>query len=78
MPFRNPLSARVACSIAFLACCNPAMAEEGAGSRFQVGGLLFGDAYAIPSHHTAQGDGASGLVLRRGYLTANFTLGEAW
>jgi hypothetical protein len=52
VPFRNPLSARVACSIAFLACCNPAMAEEGAGSRFQVGGLLFGDAYAIPSHHT--------------------------
>jgi hypothetical protein len=78
VPFRNPLSACVACSIAILACCNPAMAEEGAGSRFQVGGLLFGDAYAIPSHHTAQGDDASGLVLRRGYLTANFTLGEAW
>ena len=54
------------------------MAEEGAGSRFQVGGLLFGDVYTIPSHHTAAGDGASGFVLRRGYLTANFDLGEAW
>jgi hypothetical protein len=78
VPFRNTLSARVACSIAILACCNPAMAEEGAGSRFQVGGLLFGDVYTIPSHHTAAGDGASGFVLRRGYLTANFDLGADW
>jgi hypothetical protein len=75
---RIPRSRTVAYAIAVVACCNPAMAEEGAGSRFQVGGLLFGDAYTIPSHHTVAGDGARGFVLRRGYLTANFTLGDDW
>ena len=39
---------------------------------------MFGDLYTIPSHHTVAGDGASGFVLRRGYLTANFTLGDTW
>ena len=34
-----------------------------------MGGLLFGDAYAIPSHHLEDGQSAVGLVLRRGYLT---------
>jgi hypothetical protein len=42
---------------------------------FRAGGLLFGDFYTVPSHHSEEGDGASGFVLRRGYLTfdANFT-----
>ena len=78
MPFRIPRSRTVAFAIAVVACCNPAMADEGAGSRLEIGGLLFGDAYTIPSHHTVAGDGASGFVLRRGYLTANFTLGDDW
>lgn len=34
-----------------------------------VGYLLFGDLYHIPSHHLEEGDGATGAVLRRGYLT---------
>jgi len=34
-----------------------------------TGGLLFGDLYYLPSHHLESGDGAVGLVLRRGYLT---------
>ena len=39
---------------------------------------MFGDVYTIPSHHTAEGDGASGVVIRRGYITANFDIGENW
>jgi hypothetical protein len=36
-----------------------------------VGGLLFGDAYHVPSHHLEAADGDTGLVLRRAYLTLN-------
>ncbi|MDG0991119.1 MAG: hypothetical protein P8O15_01250, partial [Luminiphilus sp.] len=35
------------------------------------GGFFFGDLYHVPSHHTDQGDGASGTVLRRLLLTAD-------
>ena len=45
---------------------------------FSLGWLIFGDVYTMPSHHTAEGDGASGVVIRRGYLTANFDIGENW
>lgn len=78
MPYRGSLSAAFAYATAALACCSPAVADESASRRFDVGGLLFGDLYTIPSHHTVAGDGASGVVLRRGYLTADFTLGETW
>lgn len=44
-------------------------AGERDGSRWvEVGGLLFGDLYHVASHHTEEGDGATGAVLRRGYL----------
>jgi hypothetical protein len=56
----------------------PASAGGGEEQVFRFGGLLFGDLYTIPSHHTPEGDGANGAVLRRGYLTANFDLGEHW
>lgn len=46
-----------------------AAAQEKEESAFQVGGLLFGDLYHVVSHHTEEGDGATGAVLRRGYLT---------
>jgi hypothetical protein len=46
-----------------------AAASEGEDDRFRIGGLLFGDVYHVPSHHTDAGDGATGAVLRRGYLT---------
>ena len=43
-----------------------------------VGGLLFGDFYAVPSNHLPEGDGAAGLVLRRGYLTFDADFTENW
>ena len=43
-----------------------------------VGGLLFGDLYYIPSNHLDEGDGAAGLVLRRGYLTFDADFSENW
>ena len=43
-----------------------------------VGGLLFGDLYYVPSHHSDEGDGAAGLVIRRGYLTFDADLSENW
>jgi hypothetical protein len=45
---------------------------------FEAGGLLFGDLYHVASHHSAEGDGATGLVLRRGYLTFDATFSDAW
>ena len=45
---------------------------------FTVGGLAFGDAYHNPSHHLESGDGATGAVLRRGYLTLDAQLGSRW
>jgi hypothetical protein len=70
--------------IALAACltlpwqCVPVHADDAAGNTVQLGGLLFGDVYTIASHHSAEGDGASGFVLRRGYLTANFLFSQAW
>jgi hypothetical protein len=43
-----------------------------------TGFLLFGDAYHVPSHHLPEGDGATGLVLRRGYLTWDADWSDAW
>ncbi len=78
MFIRSSRFALLACWFGFLAWCVPAPAHGGEENAFRLGGLLFGDVYTIPSHHTAAGDGAKGFVLRRGYLTANFTLGDAW
>ena len=55
-----------------------AQPEESGEASFSVGGLLFGDAYHLPSHHLPSGDGASGAVLRRGYLTMDGTYGSSW
>ena len=61
------------------ALCSAMPASAGEGSpAIRVGGLLFGDFYHLPSHHSAAGDGASGAVLRRGYLTFNANYGENW
>lgn len=43
-----------------------------------AGGLLFGDVYHLPSHHLESGDGATGLVVRRGYLTLDADFGDRW
>jgi hypothetical protein len=78
VPARRSPSACIAYPLALLACCVPAFADYGATPAFDLGGLLFGDAYYVASHHSAAGDGATGLVLRRGYLTANAAFGEHW
>lgn len=46
--------------------------------QFSAGGLLFGDVYHVPNHHLPEGDGATGAVLRRGYLTFNAKYGSNW
>lgn len=65
-------------SVCLAAACCPSGALADDSKSFQVGGLLFGDVYHIASHHSDEGDGATGAVLRRGYLTANFDLNENW
>jgi hypothetical protein len=35
----------------------------------ETGWLAFGDLYTVPSHHSESGQGASGLVMRRMYIT---------
>jgi hypothetical protein len=46
--------------------------------EFSAGGLLFGDVYHLPNHHLPEGDGATGAVLRRGYLTFNMKSESGW
>ncbi|UCH83546.1 MAG: hypothetical protein JSW50_13990 [Candidatus Latescibacterota bacterium] len=43
-----------------------------------MGGLLFGDIYHVVSHHTDAGDGATGFVIRRGYLTFDADVTDSW
>jgi hypothetical protein len=43
-----------------------------------LGGLLFGDFYTVPSHHLPDGDGAVGLVIRRGYITVDADFTDNW
>lgn len=64
-----------------LACLcefNIALAEEQTLPSFSPGGLLFGDVYTVPSNHSGDGDGATGLVLRRGYATFDSKFTENW
>lgn len=67
----------IACLTSALACGPATTAAEG-HPALRVGGLLFGDLYHVVSHHSEAGDGASGLVLRRGYLTFNSEFDENW
>jgi hypothetical protein len=57
---------------------NVALAEEQKLPSFSIGGLLFGDLYTVPSHHSEEGDGATGLVVRRGYATLDSKFTEKW
>lgn len=56
--------------------CLSAAADEDRKFPLSIDGLLFGDSYFIPGHHDDAGDGAVGLVLRRGYLTFNADPGK--
>lgn len=64
--------------IASLCWCNVAAAEQQAVPSVSMGGLLFGDLYTVPSHHSEEGDGATGAVIRRGYLTFDSQFTENW
>jgi hypothetical protein len=66
-----------ACLAAALCWSGVAAATEDK-PRLTAGGLLFGDLYHVPSHHSAAGDGATGFVLRRGYLSFNADFGNDW
>jgi len=63
-----------------LTFCGPgtAVAQETPYPSFDFGGLVFGDAYYIPSHHLEEGDGAAGLVMRRTYLTLDVDFNDRW
>ncbi len=62
---------KCACLVLCLGCFSGVYAEEDEGPLLETGGLLFGDFYHVPSHHSEAGDGATGAVLRRAYLTFN-------
>ena len=62
--------------VASISVSTPARCED--NKAFEIGGLLFGDVYAIPSHHLPEGDGAAGAVIRRIYVTADFDIGDNW
>lgn len=69
------------CTAILLATLLPAhdvVAQDTDFPAFDFNGLLFGDAYVVPSHHLADGDGAAGLVLRRGYLTLDADFSARW
>lgn len=63
-------------AVLILFACVPAHAQE--FPLFEAKGLLFGDIYHIPSHHTDEGEGATGAVLRRGYVTFDTEFNELW
>ncbi len=46
--------------------------------EFDVGGLMFGDLYHVPSHHTLDGDNATGVVIRRIFLTSDIRYRDDW
>ena len=53
-------------------------AEKPWYEKVEISGLLFGDAYAVVTHHDPDIDGQWGFWLRRGYLTFDFALARAW
>lgn len=64
--------------LATIGLSSPALAEESQFPEFDFKGLVFGDAYYVPSHHTEEGDGAAGLVMRRAYLTLDVDFSDRW
>ena len=63
-----------------LAALSPAFAvgADDPGPELSAGWLLFGDLYHVPSHHNTAGEDATGLVVRRAYLTFNADFSEHW
>ncbi len=63
------------CLVAALLALGPRPAL--AYSWLTSGFLAFGDLYSVPSNHLPEGDGATGLVLRRAYLTFDGDFSES-
>ncbi|MEE4217072.1 MAG: hypothetical protein V2I48_05635 [Xanthomonadales bacterium] len=61
-----------------LALSGPLAAEGAVYPSLDFGGLVFGDIYYVPSNHLESGDGATGLVMRRAYLTLDVDFSERW
>lgn len=74
MDLRNHAAAVVL--LALLAVPTGLAANDDAA--IELGGLLFGDAYHVPSNHLEAADGDTGLVLRRGYLTLDVAPAANW
>ena len=55
-----------------------AAGQETSYPAFDVSGLVFGDAYYVPSHHLEEGDGALGAWIRRAYLTFDVDFSDNW
>jgi hypothetical protein len=70
--------ALVTYAVAVLCVVTGAFARDGDKRRFRVGGLVFGDVYHVVSHHTDEGEGATGVVVRRGYLTFDGDFSDHW
>ena len=66
--------------VAVAAIAAPLSAARPAESPWSLsaGGLLFGDLYHVPNHHLPAGDGATGVVVRRGYLTFDAKYATGW
>ena len=65
--------------ISGLLCASTALAGPAqTGPEVDFVGLVFGDAYYLPSNHLPAGDGAAGLVMRRLYLTMDVDFSERW
>ena len=54
------------------------VAAAGAEPDWRVGGLLFGDLYHVPSFHDEAEEGATGVVVRRAYLTFDADFNDNW
>jgi len=68
----------LACVVACLFWFYNAAAQEKGKGRFRVVRLLFGYLYPVANKHTAEGDGATGFLIRSGYFTFDAKFSERW
>ena len=70
----NRVKRRLVLILVLAASCTAALAADQADppddlKRLEIGGLLFGDAYWVASHHDPTAEGIVSAWIRRGYLT---------
>lgn len=74
----RPTSLLLQGSVGWLAMAAITVAVAAEMPAVELKGLLFGDLYDVPSHHNADSEGATGVVVRRGYLTLDTRFGSQW